>query len=138
MLKDIPKLKVKDVAIAIVPSSIPVDLLDPSIKWEVFIINMKQEPLNSVLVRSRGYGEVEGEQVKTSELRHFFEHIPESSFAQIEPIDTSVFKLHNEYWVSFYINRSIYDKKYVFVTGSILTENFSMIPVMDKQGIMIR
>jgi hypothetical protein len=138
MLKDIPELKVKDVAIAIVPSNVPDDLLDPSVKWEVFIINLKQEPLNSVLVSSKGYGEIDGENVKTSELRHFFEQIPESSFAQIEPIDISVFKLHNEYWVSYYINKSIYDKKYLFVSGSILKENFSMIPVINKPGIMIR
>jgi hypothetical protein len=138
MLKDIPELKVKDVALAVVPSGDNGEGPDEDPQWKVYIINLKQEPLTGVLVSSKGYGEIEGEQVKTSVLRHFFEEIPPKSYALIEPIDRSVFKLHNEYWVSFYINRTIYDRKYLFVPGSIMEEHLSQIPVMNTKGVMIR
>ncbi len=138
MLKDIPQLKVKDVALAVVPSSDGATVTDPEVSWKVFILNFKQEPLSGVLVSSKGYGEVDGENVKTSVLRHFFEEIPSMSYALVEPIDQSVFKLHNEYWVSFYINKTIYDKKYLFVPGSILEQNYLKIPLINKSGIMIR
>ncbi len=138
MLKDIPELKVKDVALAIIPSE-PVDSVDdPSATWKVYILNLKQEPIIGVLVASKGYGEVGGEPVKTSVLRHFIDRIDPMSYAVVEPIDQSVFHLSNEYWVSFYINRTIYDKKYLFVPGSILKENFSTIPLINKSGVMIR
>ena len=138
MLKDIPELKVKDVALAVVPESESGKALSEETQWKVYIINLKQEPLTGVLVSSKGYGEIEGEQVKTSVLRHFFEQIPAKSFTLIEPIDQSVFRLHNEYWVSFYINRTIYDRKYLFVPGSIMEEHLSEIPVMNTRGVMIR
>jgi hypothetical protein len=137
MLKDIPQLKVNDVALAVVPSQEYASITDAETSWKVFIINLKQELLTGVLVSSKGYGMVEGEQVKTSVLRHFYEEIPPQSYALIEPIDQSVFKLHNEYWVSFYINKTIYDKKFLFVPGSIAKQNYSKIPIINKSGIMI-
>jgi hypothetical protein len=32
----------------------------------------------------------------------------------------------------------MYDKKYVFVKGSISEENFTDIPFIDRKGVMIR
>ena len=134
MLKDIPDLQVQDVALAIIPR----ENENIEAAWDVFIINLKNESLNDVLISSKGYGEVKGEKVKTSILRHFIGKVNPLSYELIEPIDRSVFQLNNEYWVSFYINKTIYDKKYLFVPGSILKENFSKIPLINKNGVMIR
>ena len=111
MLKDIPQLKVEDVALAV---SRQRDR-DGSEEWSVYIINMKDEPINGVLVTSKGYGMKDGEKVNTSVLRHFFENIPAKSFEKVEPIIENVFGLNNEYWVSFYVGTDIYDKKYLFL-----------------------
>ena len=54
-MKDIPSLRVTDLAIAIVPRQ------DEEELWDVYIINFKDEPIGSVFVNSRGYGELEGE-----------------------------------------------------------------------------
>jgi hypothetical protein len=89
-------------------------------------------------VSSKGYGEVEGEQVKTSVLRHFFDEIPAGSFQKIEAIIEDVFKLSNEYWVSFYIGDLIHDKKFIFLPETINEENFTSIPLLGKRGVMIR
>jgi hypothetical protein len=89
-------------------------------------------------VTSRGYGSHDGEEVKTSVLRHFFDYIDPMSAVRVEPIDRQVFGLNNEYWVSFYIGSTIYDKKYLFLPETIMEENFSKIPVIDKMGVMIR
>ncbi|MEO1628797.1 MAG: hypothetical protein AAFV25_26850, partial [Bacteroidota bacterium] len=69
MKKDIPQYKVEDVAIAIVPSDEDGDL------WNSYIINLKEEPIDSVLIKSSGYGKLDGKEIKTSVLRHFFEQI---------------------------------------------------------------
>jgi hypothetical protein len=91
-----------------------------------------------VLVSSQGYGSHQGEEVKTSVLRHFFDELQPMSAALVEPIDKAVFGLNNEYWVSFYVGKNIYDKKYLFLPESILVDNFSHIPVLNKTGVMIR
>jgi hypothetical protein len=43
----------------------------------------------------------------------------------------------NEYWITFYIDGNIYDKKVVFVQGSIDETYFTTIPVLEKRGVMI-
>jgi hypothetical protein len=132
MKKDIPQLKVQDLAIAIVPGDKDENL------WDTYIINLKDEPIKSVLVNSRGYGELEGEEIKTTILRHFFEEIGPLQIEKIEPIQTKLFDIANEYWVSFQYDGYMYDKKYVFVKGSISEINFTLIPFINKRGVMIR
>ncbi|MFK7980015.1 MAG: hypothetical protein AB8G86_08540 [Saprospiraceae bacterium] len=132
MMKDIPSLRVTNLAIAIVPRQDEEDL------WDVYIINFKEEPIGSVFVNSRGYGELEGEKIRTTTLRHFFEQIAPLEMKQIEPIQMELFGLTNEYWVSFMYNGDMYDKKYVFVKGSIDKMHFTRIPFLDRKGVMIK
>jgi hypothetical protein len=138
MLKDIPELKVEDMALAIVPDLGEDEAPHEFTVWDVFLINLKNQQVHGVLVTSRGYGVCDGEEVKTSVLRHFFDYVDPLSAVRVEPIDRQVFGLNNEYWVSFYIGRTIYDRKYTFLPETIMEENFSHIPVIDKQGVMIK
>lgn len=131
MKKDIPILKVENIAIAVVPG-------DDDELWNTYIVNEKNEAITNVLINSKGYGELNGDVVKTSVLRHFFEEIQPTSALMIEPIQTKLFDITNEYWVSFTLDNYMYDKKYVFVQGSISRENFTTIPFLGKKGVMIR
>lgn len=135
MKKDIPQLKVEDVAIAIVPRD---DHSEEEELWDSYIVNLKEASISSVLVNSKGYGKLEGEIVRTTVLRHFFEEIGPQSCVQIEPIQAKLFKLTNEYWVSFMLDDYMYDKKYVFVKGSIDEMHFTNIPFINRKGVMIR
>ena len=135
MKKDIPDLKVEDLAIVIAPR----DEYGEEELWDTFIINLKDEPIQNVMVVSRGYGEdVAGEKRATSTLRHFFEQISPLALLQIEPIHTDLFWMSHEYWVSFTYNGHMYDKKYIFVVGSIDKAHFTPIPFLNKRGVMIR
>ncbi|HHM21641.1 MAG TPA: hypothetical protein ENJ20_06415 [Bacteroidetes bacterium] len=136
MKKDIPQYKVADLAIAIVPRE-DNGIQDEEL-WDVFVLNMKKAPIENVLVNSRGYGEVEGEALRTTILRHFFNEIGPQSAILLEPIHTKLFDIANEFWISFSYDGYMYDKKYVFVRGSISEENFTYIPMLDKKGVMIR
>lgn len=134
MKKDLPENIVEDVAMAVV-------LLNetPEVKnWTVYVINLKDIRLENVLISSKGYGEKDGKQVKTSVLRHFIGDLESQSFAGVEAIDTEVFGLTNEYWLSYYINGTIYDKKFIFLPESIVDENLMRIPVLNKPGVMIK
>ena len=67
MKKDIPQKKVEDLAIAVIPRD--GDL------WDVYVINLKDEPIKNVLINSKGYGSINNEAVQTTVLRHFFPSI---------------------------------------------------------------
>ena len=134
MKKDIEHPEVEDIAVAIVEETGQ----DGSENWYAYFLNLKDIPVTGVLVSSRGYGVIDGEDVKTSTLRHFLEDVPAMSAVKIELIMENVFGLSNEYWVSFYIGKTIYDKKYIFLPESIIKDNFTHIPILEKQGVMIR
>ena len=133
MMKDIPQLKVKNLALAIVPRYEESEEL-----WDAYIINLRDQPIESVFVNSRGYGDIRGEKMRTTTLRHFFEKVGALQVIQIEPVQTRLFDLTNEYWVSFMFDGHMYDKKYVFVKGSIDKMNFTTIPLLDRKGVMIK
>ena len=133
MKKDIPIRKVEDILIAIVPS---LEHPDEGL-WEVHLINLKPASITNVLVSSKGYGSIEGQEVKTSVLRHFFEEVQGSAYQQIEQIQDKVFSLNNEFWLSFTFDGFLYDKRFTFVAESISEENFTQVPILGRQGVMI-
>ena len=134
MKADLPENIVEDVAIAVVLMS-----ETPEVKnWTVYLVNLKNQPINNVLITSKGYGEKDGKQVKTSLLSHFIGDVPAQGSAGVEAIDPAVFGLTNEYWLSYYIDGTIYDKKFIFLPESIVDSNLIRIPVLNKPGVMIR
>lgn len=127
MIKDINIPEVKNVTLAVVR--------EVSQDWKVFLINNNDFALENTLVASKGYGDKDGEQQKTSILRHFLETVPANSTMLIEPIDPAVFHLNNEYWVSYYVGSQIYDKRFLFLPDTICEENLSFIKELDLQGV---
>lgn len=125
--------RAEDIAVAVVP-----ELVEDQNGWMVYLVNLKNAAIENVLVSSQGYGEIDNRNLRTSELRHYIEKLEAHKFSKIEPIIEDVFGLANEYWVSFYVNKTIYDKKFVFLPESINENNFVTIPFLNKKGVMIR
>lgn len=133
MKKDIEFRAVDDVLIAIMPQvARPDDQL-----WEVILINLKPTPISNVLISSRGFGEVDGKNLETSALRHFLETVPAMSYQKVEHIQEEVFKLNNQYWLSFSHNGHLYDRKFLFPSDSIHPDFFETVPLINRLGIML-
>jgi hypothetical protein len=132
---DIPFVPVEGVSIAIAPddATLPADLQT----WTVWLINEKDQPLNNVLIVSEGYGEHEGQPVTTSKLRYHFEEVEAHSAVKVEPIDPGLFHLTNQYWVSYYQGAQIFDKKFVFVPGTLEPTNLTSIGALEgRAGVL--
>jgi hypothetical protein len=127
MMKDIEVPEVKNVTLAVARDQD---------EWKVYLINKNEHPIENTLVSSKGYGEKGGEKQETSTLRHFLQTVQPNSATLIEPIDPEVFHLNNEYWVSYYIDRQIFDKRFVFVPDSIREENMSFIKEIEMEGVL--
>lgn len=127
MKKDIQFLPVKDVYFTVAREGED---------WKVFLINRSQDILENVMITSKGYGEKDGKKQQTSVLRHAIPKLEAGEYALIEPIDPQVFHLNNEYWLSFFIDTQVFDKKYIFVPDSISEDNLSFIPELNLQGIL--
>jgi hypothetical protein len=106
-------------------------------EWDVYLINRLKTPINTVFVTSRGYGfDKDGNQVKTSQLRHFHKEVASEEIIKIEMITPDVFYLNNEYWVSYFIDSQVFDKKFIFVPESIKEENLIHIEQLNLQGVL--
>lgn len=129
--------KVEDVAVAVVQEKGE----DDATIYNTYLLNLKQdEIMEGIIITSKGYGEnvTTGEKVKTSTLRHCLEILLPNEAAKIEPIVEEVFGLTNEYWVSFWINDKMYDKKFIFLPETIQEKNLKLIPVLGVKGLMIK
>jgi len=134
MKKDIIHPEVINIAVAVVKEK---NELNETI-WNVYLFNLKDEEIEQVLVSSKGYiTDIKGIETKTSVLRHSLGNIKGLEYAQIEPIMENVFALHNEYWVSFFQEGKMFDKKFVFLAETIKEENFITIPFINKQGVIL-
>lgn len=127
--------KVKEIGIAVVQ-----ELSETGEKiWNVYFLNFRKEILTTVLVSSKGYLKKEsGETIKSSVLRHMFDSVEAESGIKVEPIMEEMFKLNNEYWVSFYSGNDLLDRKFVFLADSIQEKHLVDIPLLGKKGVLIK
>ncbi len=135
MKKDIPFLPVAGIQVAIVRSMNEL----ASAEWHVVLINRNDQPISTLFVTSKGYSNSESgteADKKTSTLRHFFAEIGPGQHVIVEPIMPELFRLTNEYWVSYFIGNQIYDKKFIFVPDSIVEDNLIEIEPLGLEGIL--
>jgi len=134
MRKELMGPKVENISVAVVQHE-----KEGEKTYDVYILNLGKEIIEGVIITSKGYGlnPESGAKVETSTLRHTLEVLLPNEAAKIEPIMEEVFGLANEYWVSFWIEDKMYDKKFVFVAESISESNMRKIPVLGSKGVMI-
>ena len=132
MIKDIQIPTVVNVTIAVARKK----AIGESDEWLVYLINRNEHPIENTLVASSGQGEQDGQQQKTSILRHYLQTVQPNSAALIEPIDKSLFHLANEFWVSYYIGNTIFDKRFVFVPETICEGNLTYVKELEMEAVL--
>lgn len=133
MKKDITFPLVEGVKVAIARK----ENLSEAYEWYAYLLNRNEVPLTNVMITSKGYGYLEdGEKQRTSTIRQLIAEIESNGVRVIERIDPSVFHLNNEYWISYYIKNQVYDKKFIFVSGSLAEENLITINQLELEGIL--
>lgn len=134
MKKDINPPKVENVAFAVVKEKNETN----EDVWNVYLVNLRDTVIESTLISASGYGEIDGKKKKTTTLRYFLGDVPSKGSVLVEPIMENVFGLHNEYWLTFYSEKVLHDKKFIFLAESIKEANLTTIPVLNKKGILIK
>lgn len=135
MREELKGPKVEGVRVVVVPE---IDE-DGNKQHYVYLLNLREDIMEGIIITSKGYGSnvQTGESVKTSTLRHCLEVLLPNEAAKIEPIMEEVFGLTNEYWVSFWVESAMYDKKFIFLPETISEKNYVEIPRLGGKGIMV-
>lgn len=127
--------KVEGVSLALV--ELPIEGGEP--EYVVFLLNNRDDIMEGIIVASTGFGTdpKTGQEIKTSTLRKGIEVMLPEEAARIEPIMPDLFGINNEYWVSFWVNDTMYDKRFIFEAGTIKPEKFKEIPQLKAKGIIL-
>lgn len=131
MKKDIKIPEVSDVFMAVVKEYNSDFRTDD---WNVYIINNRSEDLEMVLIVSHGSDEKDS----TSLMRHKIEKLPANSFAKVEMIQSELFKLNNEFKVTYFTNNQLFDKTFLFAKNTIKDGALRVISELDKKGILAK
>jgi hypothetical protein len=134
MKEDIITPEVSDVIVAVAPrqGGAAEDL------WDIYVINLREDPMENVLITSQGYGELNGKDKTTTVLRHFHQSIAPGAYLKVEPIQRVLFDIQNEYWISFNDQGEMLDKRFIFKAGQISEAAFETVPVLGRPGVMVR
>ncbi|WP_339650441.1 hypothetical protein [uncultured Maribacter sp.] len=128
MKKDIEIPVVKDVYVAIIREWNE-EFLDKD--WNAYIINSRVNPIELTMIVSKGY---EGDR-KTSIMRHAIGKVEGKSYKKIEVVQEDVLALNNEFYVTYYADNKLYEKRFLFEQNSVKESDLVSIPIMDKEGI---
>lgn len=131
MKKDIEIPIAKDVYIAMVREWNDKFL---SKDWNAYIINNRTSQIDMVLVVSKGFDDNR----KTSTMRHAIGFVGAKSFEKIEMVQDNVLSLNNEFFVTYYADNKIYEKRYLFEANSVSENNISNVPLIEKEGVLAK
>ena len=136
MKQDIPFVPVTGVSVVIAPADAHLPPEDQTI-WQVYLLNDNDFSLENVIVNVNGYGLSEaGEKIRTSTLRYLFAEVKPHTAVPVEPIASALFHLNNQYWVSYYHGRQVFDKKFIFVPDSIVAANLTPVALLQRAGVL--
>ncbi|PHI19876.1 hypothetical protein CEQ90_10815 [Lewinellaceae bacterium SD302] len=105
--------------------------------WDVWLVNHNGFPLTNILISSRGYGLVDGREKETATLRHFVEELDAKSSHLVEPIQTAIFGITNEYWLSYNVGTEMLEKKFIFLPNTIAATALCKIDVLEREGVTV-
>ena len=131
MKKDIIIPVVKDVNVAII-HEFNKEFLDK--EWNAYVLNNRAEPIEMVLIVSKGYDDDK----LTSTMRHSIASLEGNSYAKVEMLQEDVLQLNNEFFVTFFADNKLFEKRFIFEKNTVTEANLTTIPLIEKDGILAK
>ncbi|MFT6839133.1 MAG: hypothetical protein ACJAZR_002678 [Sediminicola sp.] len=100
--------------------------------WNAYIINNRSAPIDMVLIVTKGYDKNK----KTSTMRHGIGLVGAKSFEKIEMVQEDVLALDNEFFVTFFADDKLYERRYIFEKNTVNEQNLINIPIIEKEGVL--
>jgi hypothetical protein len=100
--------------------------------WNAYIINNRSAQIDMVLIVTKGYDKNK----KTSTMRHGIGLVGAKSFEKIEMIQEDVLVLDNEFFVTFFADDKLYERRYIFEKNTVNEQNLINIPIIEKEGVL--
>ncbi|SFU60150.1 hypothetical protein SAMN05216480_10975 [Pustulibacterium marinum] len=102
--------------------------------WNAYIINDREDTIETVLIVSKGY---DGE-TKTATFRHVIQALEPKSYGKIELMQEDVLRLNNEFYVTFFAEGKMFEKKFIFRKNTINERAMQNLPVLEIDGVLCK
>ncbi|MBT7815733.1 MAG: hypothetical protein HN566_03225 [Polaribacter sp.] len=102
--------------------------------WNVYLINNNDTHLEMVVIVSKGFGNKK----ISSVMRKKIDVLDAHSFAKVEWIQPDLFKLTNQFQVTFFVKDRLYDKTFTFKENTVKEGRLRIIPELKKRGIIAK
>lgn len=100
-------------------------------EWTIYLVNDNSEPLETVLIVSKG----ESKTKTTSVLRKKLEVLPAKSFAKLEFLHEDVLQVDNIFQVTYFFDGKLMHKDFKFPKHSLKPEDIEDLPLLSTKGI---
>ena len=101
-------------------------------EWNAYLINNRSDTIEMTIVVSKGF---DGDK-KTSTMRHGIGIVDAKSFKKIEFLQEEVLALNNEFFVTFFAENKLFEKRFLFPKNTISENSLTAIPIIEKDGIL--
>ncbi|MEJ1221339.1 hypothetical protein [Sediminicola sp. 1XM1-17] len=102
--------------------------------WNAYVINNRNTPIDMVLIVSKGFDKDK----KTSTMRHGIGLVGAKSFEKIELVQEDVLQLDNEFFVTFFADDKLYERRFIFEKNTVNEQNLVHIPIIEKEGVLAK
>ncbi|CAM3443588.1 hypothetical protein [Zobellia roscoffensis] len=99
--------------------------------WNAYIINSRADEIEMAIVVSKGFDD----ERQTSTMRHGIGTIAPKTFKKVEMLQEEILSLNNEFFVTFFAEGKLFEKRFVFLKNTISEKNLTNIPLIEKDGI---
>ena len=99
-----------------------------------YIINNNNTPIEMTLIVSKGF---DGDR-KTSTMRYAFGVVAAKSFEKIELVQEDLLTLNNEFYVTYYAEKKLYEKRFIFEKNTVNDRNLVSIPIVEMEGVFAK
>ena len=106
--------------------------------WDIYVINEKDLAIDTVLLTSRGYSLQSKEPVRTSTIRRKLPDLEPNAWVKVEMIPAELTDLSNDFWLSYFCDGKLYDRKYIFLEGVLDPALATDVEQLKKKAVVIK
>lgn len=135
MKKDIEIPEVKDIVIAIVKEYNEEFVSEA---WYAYLYNNSATPIEAIMIVSQAEGDIDGHTRQSSLFRHAFKLLEPNTALKVELLDEAIFKLKNNFMLTYFQEGKLYDKTFSFDANSISEKVLQKLPFSEQNGILTK
>lgn len=134
MKKDFEIPSSEGIAIAIVPQKDA----DGKKIWSVGLLNERPETVFNVIINASGSGHIKGKEKHTDKVRFLIDSLDTGAFHPFEVLLRDSTELTNTYWISFFSENNLCDRKIVVPPKYVMVQKKERIGKTKEVGVVAR